>query len=80
MPSFHRKMENRLRTPEQGADTVVYLAAAHNIPAEHSGKFFQDRVPVAKHIRLAGTHTSEDRKEALMKKLADYRKGLFSRL
>ena len=41
LPSFHAKMQNRLRTPAQGADTAVWLTlspAAKNI---HSGDFFQ---------------------------------------
>ena len=43
LPRFHRLMRDRLRTPAQGADTVVWLAAAE-AARETSGGFFFDRV------------------------------------
>jgi len=41
MPSFHRRMEGRLRTPEEGADTVVWLSIAKRVINFPSGTFFQ---------------------------------------
>uniref|UniRef100_A0A8B9GQI2 Dehydrogenase/reductase SDR family member 12-like n=1 Tax=Astyanax mexicanus TaxID=7994 RepID=A0A8B9GQI2_ASTMX len=41
MPDFHSSMKERLRTPEQGADTVVWLALAEAATTKPSGKFFQ---------------------------------------
>lgn len=44
IPRFHRVMKSVLRTPAEGADTIVWLAAS---PAARdlSGKFFLDRTP-----------------------------------
>lgn len=41
MPDFYRSMKERLRTPEQGSDTVVWLAVSEAAVANHSGGFFQ---------------------------------------
>lgn len=41
MPSFHAKMKNRLRTPEEGADTLVWLAISEAACQQPSGLFFQ---------------------------------------
>lgn len=44
LPGFHRVMRHLLRTPAEGADTIVWLAAS--APAgRHSGRFFFDREP-----------------------------------
>jgi len=56
MPRFYEKMKNKLRTPEQGADTIVWLAISNNTEAiapNKSGNFYQDRVSVSKHLPLA---------------------------
>ena len=42
LPGFHRVMRPLLRTPEQGADTIVWLAAAA-APAASSGELWHDR-------------------------------------
>lgn len=44
LPGFYRVMRPFLRTPEQGADTAVWLAAAPEA-GEISGKFWLDREP-----------------------------------
>lgn len=41
MPDFYRSMKERLRTPEQGADTVVWLAVSEVAVKNPSGKLFQ---------------------------------------
>lgn len=41
MPDFHSSMKERLRTPEQGADTVVWLAVSEAAVKNPSGRFFQ---------------------------------------
>jgi dehydrogenase/reductase SDR family member 12 len=60
IPTFRRVMRPLLRTPEQGADTIVWLAAAAE-PGEITGRFWCDRHVRATH-RLARTReTAEDR-------------------
>jgi NAD(P)-dependent dehydrogenase (short-subunit alcohol dehydrogenase family) len=44
LPGFYRLTKALLRTPEQGADTIVWLAAAPEI-ATVSGRFWLDREP-----------------------------------
>ena len=51
-----------LRTPEQGADTIVWLAAAPDA-ADASGMFFLDRRARAKH-RLRRTRRPDEAREA----------------
>lgn len=41
MPEFHRMMGERLRSVEQGADTVVWLALSRAAGKTRSGQFFQ---------------------------------------
>jgi NAD(P)-dependent dehydrogenase (short-subunit alcohol dehydrogenase family) len=53
LPRFHRVMRPLLRTPGQGADTIIWLAASD--PARlGSGRFWHDRRPRAEY-RLPGT-------------------------
>lgn len=42
LPSFWKHMKTRLRTPAEGADTIVWLAASH-IAGKSSGQFWFDR-------------------------------------
>uniref|UniRef100_A0A1J3E3M4 Dehydrogenase/reductase SDR family member 12 n=1 Tax=Noccaea caerulescens TaxID=107243 RepID=A0A1J3E3M4_NOCCA len=59
MPSFNQSFSGKLRTSEQGADTVVWLALQ---PKEKlvSGAFYFDRAEAPKHLTLAGTSSSHD--------------------
>ena len=49
IPRFWRIMRTRLRTPEQGADTLVWLAVAPSVAAP-SGRFWLDRTPQPTHL------------------------------
>jgi NAD(P)-dependent dehydrogenase (short-subunit alcohol dehydrogenase family) len=49
LPGFHRLTKRILRTPEEGADTIVWLAAATEA-GEVSGKLFLDREPRTTHL------------------------------
>ncbi|XP_073518737.1 dehydrogenase/reductase SDR family member 12 [Phyllobates terribilis] len=71
MPDFYEKMKNRLRTEEQGADTVVWLAVSPAATKHASGLFFQDRKPVSTHLPLASTHSSAADEEKLLQILQD---------
>lgn len=70
MPSFYAKVQNRLRTPEQGADTLVWLCCQKDIANKcKNGEFFQDRVVVSKHLPLAWTKSTAEEDERFMKNL-----------
>jgi NAD(P)-dependent dehydrogenase (short-subunit alcohol dehydrogenase family) len=68
LPEFHRVTERVLRTPEEGADTIVWLAAATEA-GRVSGKFWLDRRPHAKHV-LPGTRETPEERRALLRALA----------
>jgi NAD(P)-dependent dehydrogenase (short-subunit alcohol dehydrogenase family) len=63
LPRFHRVTEAVLRTPAEGADTVVWLAASEAAEGR-TGEFFFDRESVRTHW-LASTKESEADREAL---------------
>lgn len=72
MPSFHAKMQSRLRTEAMGADTVVWLAASAAAPQQPSGQFFQDRTAVATHLPLAASRCRPQDEEKLMMALEEF--------
>ena len=41
MPGFHSRMGDRLRSPEEGADTVVWLCVSESAKKQPSGRFFE---------------------------------------
>lgn len=57
LPGFSEKLSGKLRTKEEGADTVVWLALQ---PKDKlvSGAFYFDRTEAPKHLALAGTAKS----------------------
>lgn len=63
LPAFWKFTRKRLRSPRQGADTIVWLAAAE-APAEHSGELFFDRRVVSPYL-LPGKRESEDERREL---------------
>ncbi|CAB1450703.1 unnamed protein product [Pleuronectes platessa] len=74
MPDFHRSMKESLRTPEQGADTVVWLAVSEATAKNPSGRFYQDRKMVPTHLPLAWSHSSPQEELKLMSLLEDLAK------
>ena len=68
LPGFYNSMKGKLRTPEQGADTIVYLICQEAAKLE-PGAFYFDRKPTAKHIKMGFTHYAERDVENLAKKL-----------
>ena len=63
LPGFHRITSRILRTPAEGADTVVWLAAAAKA-GEETGRFFFDREVRRTHY-LPFTEESEEDRRAL---------------
>lgn len=60
LPTFDRVMKALLRTPDQGADTIVWLAAAAE-PSRASGGLWFDRRRVDEHVTDRTRETDEDR-------------------
>jgi NAD(P)-dependent dehydrogenase (short-subunit alcohol dehydrogenase family) len=70
LPLFHRVTRNVLRSPEEGADTMVWLAAAGEA-AQVSGQFFLDRKAVPVHLQGSTRETVQERSR-LLNFLANY--------
>ena len=58
LTSFREENKDTLRSIEQGADTIIWLACVPNIPAP-SGTFWFDRAPADMHFPLAFTSSSD---------------------
>lgn len=68
MPSFYETFKKKLRTPEQGADTMLWLAGTQNLdPQKQSGEFFRDRQIEIKHFCISDTKYSKEEAEDLWK-------------
>jgi dehydrogenase/reductase SDR family member 12 len=63
LPRFYRATRPLLRSPHQGADTIVWLGAAAE-PAETSGGFWHDRRRRPTHL-LPGTRETEEERDRL---------------
>ncbi len=63
LPRFHRLTRPLLRTPQQGADTIVWLGAAAE-PAQRSGELWHDRRSRPTH-RLPWTRESAEERGRL---------------
>ncbi|XP_060900575.1 dehydrogenase/reductase SDR family member 12-like [Labrus mixtus] len=79
MPQFHKMMGDRLRSVEQGADTVVWLALCRASARSRSGQFFQDRCPIPAHLRLAWTRSSAEAIQSFMSQLETLAKDILSK-
>lgn len=70
LPGFTQKTKKVLRTPEQGADTIVWLANATEA-AKTSGLFWLDRKPHTTHLTNKTKETKAQR-EALIEALNEH--------
>ncbi|MEL6344028.1 MAG: SDR family NAD(P)-dependent oxidoreductase [Myxococcota bacterium] len=59
LPTFHRLTRSILRTPAEGADTVIWLATCAHI-AQTSGLFWFDRMPQPQHLVSWTEHAPEE--------------------
>jgi dehydrogenase/reductase SDR family protein 12 len=62
LPRFYRLTRPLLRTPEQGADTIVWLGAAEE-PGRSTGLFWQDRRPRPTHLLPWTRETQQEREQ-----------------
>lgn len=60
LPRFHTLTKPILRTPAQGADTIVWLAASPTA-AEPGGRFYFDRAPRETHLSAKTRERPEER-------------------
>lgn len=70
LPAFHTIARPLLRSPEQGADTIVWLTTATEA-AKVSGKLFLDRKPRSTHL-IRATKDTEAERSALIDILENY--------
>ncbi|MBP9036084.1 MAG: hypothetical protein KBG29_19475, partial [Pseudomonadales bacterium] len=64
LPTFYRSTRAALRSPEEGADTIVWLAAATEA-GKVSGKFWLDRQQHPSHVFRHTRETPEERQRLL---------------
>ena len=64
LPGFRRVTKRVLRSPCEGADTIVWLARASEAD-QVSGKLFLDREPRTKHLRPSTQERPEERTRLL---------------
>lgn len=64
LPEFNKKMAGRLRNPQQGADTVIWLASS-TAAASRNGEFWLDRRPHPTSV-IPGTEASHEKKKRLI--------------
>jgi dehydrogenase/reductase SDR family member 12 len=80
LPGFRKLLGSLLRTPEEGADTLIWLAASNHAPLVQSGKFWLDRTPRAIHksrsTRLSDTPQERERLWAKITELGQLHKRL----
>ncbi len=69
LPGFYRVMKPFLRTPKQGADTIVWLATADE-PATSSGLFWLDRTPRVTNV-VSRTATDDGTRQELWDRLTE---------
>jgi NAD(P)-dependent dehydrogenase (short-subunit alcohol dehydrogenase family) len=62
LPTFRRLTKRSLRTPEQGADTIIWLAAADSVFGE-TGKFWFDRGERSTHLLPVTKSPARDRQQ-----------------
>ncbi|MEZ5008023.1 MAG: SDR family NAD(P)-dependent oxidoreductase [Chitinophagales bacterium] len=74
LPGFYKITKNVLRTPKEGADTIVWLAIATEA-AKLSGKFLLDRRPHTTHL-LPNTKAKKEDRINLQPKLNEYLSAL----
>jgi NAD(P)-dependent dehydrogenase (short-subunit alcohol dehydrogenase family)/carbon monoxide dehydrogenase subunit G len=73
LPGFHSLTKSILRTPEQGADTIVWLASARE-PGLSSGRFWLDRRP-RETVVFPKTRESDADRQMLWQKLEQITAG-----
>ena len=70
LPEFYKLSKNVLRSPQQGADTIIWLASATEV-SQSTGLFWLDREPRPTHLS-AKTQETQQQREQLWLSLLKY--------
>ncbi|CAI5462242.1 unnamed protein product [Closterium sp. Yama58-4] len=73
MPGFYNTFKSSLRRPEEGADTIVWLASQPNSKLVN-GAFYFDRQVASKHLPFAGTEYKRETVDEIYTKLKELAK------
>jgi len=65
MPEFFESFKNKLRTAEQGSDTIHWLAVTKRLQPKDNGQFFRDRKHEIMHFCISSTKYSDKEVDAL---------------
>lgn len=66
LPDFRKTFEKKLRSPEEGADTIIWLSISENKELKgQSGLFYFDRKPVNTHLTLGFTKENQNERDDL---------------
>lgn len=76
MKDFFESNREMLRSPLEGADTIVFLGSAPRSKLLGSGHFWFDRQPVRTHMPFAWTTLSKEERKELWNKSAKYVGGV----
>ncbi|KAJ3297091.1 Dehydrogenase/reductase SDR member 12 [Rhizoclosmatium sp. JEL0117] len=76
IPGFYNAMKTRLRTPDQGADTIVWASIAEEAKLIRNGALLFDRKEVAQHVPLGGTTAKPGDVDKLMQICEGYLKSI----
>ena len=69
LPQFYDSLKPKLRSPEQGADTLVWTCVVPETKLQ-SGAFYFDRRAVSKHLALGGTGYGPEKADKVAAALA----------
>ncbi|CAI7764810.1 unnamed protein product [Closterium sp. NIES-54] len=73
MPGFYNTFKASLRRPEEGADTIVWLASQPESKLVNGGFYF-DRQVASKHLPFAGTEYKKEVVDEIYSKLKELAK------
>ena len=76
LPEFYKLSKNVLRSPQQGADTIIWLASATEV-SQSTGLFWLDREPRPTHLTTKTQETPLQRAQ-LWQSLLRYEKNFLS--
>mmetsp|Transcript_3007 Transcript_3007/g.5584 ORF Transcript_3007/g.5584 Transcript_3007/m.5584 type:complete len:397 (+) Transcript_3007:163-1353(+) len=71
MPDFYNRFKQKLRTPDEGADTILWLATSDEALKSPPGSFFLDRKPQKKFLYGSFTTHTDQQADELYKSVSE---------